>query len=483
MNASTERNSSTPIPGSRGWIVITLTSLMAITNLASTRAQPSEKQQGKVLFAVTSHDKKGDTGEPTGFYLSEVAHPWEVLVNAGYEIDFVSPKGGKAPADGFDLTDPINRKFWEDKVYREKIEHTKKPSEVDPREYAGIHFAGGHGTMWDFPDNVTLSKIAATIYENNGIVSAVCHGPAGLVNLKLSNGKYLIQGKKMNAFTNEEEAAVKLDKVVPFLLESKLIERGAIFEKSAPFQSHAVADQRVVTGQNPQSATAVGKAMLEELKHIAVVGRLTRYSVKPVSEDAFRKALADYVTQARDEEGNIQAEAFSEQDKTTILWLIERWKDRNELQRFDGSAQAKAIDALMSEALDAKEETYHVKDLEPLSKEQWRRVPRAEDQPLTVMLFVDSKPGTQQAFMDTYHVAMPPFRSQPGVVTYQLSRVQGEDTKFVTFEKFRSKDAFQRHLDFPPIKPVLTYLETSIQKQPFQAGLHLLVEFAPAERE
>lgn len=483
MNASTERNSNTLTPGSKHCTVIGLAILIVITNLASTQAQTSETQKGKVLFAVTSHDKKGDTGEPTGFYLSEVAHPWEVLVNAGYEIDFVSPEGGKAPVDGFDLADPINKKFWEDKVCRHKIEHTKKPSEIDPREYVAIHFAGGHGTMWDFPDNVALAKIAASIYENNGIVSAVCHGPAGLVNIKLSSGKYLVQDKKINAFTDDEERAVKLDKVVPFLLESKLIERGAIFEKSAPFQSHAVADQRVVTGQNPQSATAVGKAVLEELKHLAVVGRLTRYSVNQASRDAFREALTNYVTQARDEEGNMQAEAFSEQDNISVFWLIERWKDRNELQRFDGSTEARAVENLKRGALNAKEETYLVKDLEPLSKEQWRRSPRAEDEPLTVMLFVDSKPGTQQVFMDTYHVAMPPFRSQPGVVTYQLSRVEGEDTKFVTFEKFRSKEAFQRHLEFPPIKPVLAYLQTSIQKQPFQAGLHRLVEFAPAARE
>ncbi|RBP38133.1 putative intracellular protease/amidase [Roseimicrobium gellanilyticum] len=362
MKASTEKNSSTLTAGPRRWTVSTLAILLVMTNFASTQAQPSEQQKGKVLFAVTSHDKKGDTGEPTGFYLSEVAHPWDVLVNAGYEIDFVSPKGGKAPVDGFDLADPINKKFWEDKVYREKIEHTKKPSEVAPTEYVAIHFAGGHGTMWDFPDNVALAKIAATIYENNGIVSAVCHGPAGLVNIKLSNGKYLVHGKRINAFTNEEEVAVKLDKVVPFLLESKLIERGATFEKSAPFHPHVVADQRVVTGQNPQSATAVGNAVLEELKHITAVGKLTRYSVKPESRETFRKAMTDYVTQARDEKGNIQAEAFSEQDKDSVFWLIERWKDRSELQRFGDSVPAKAVDALKPDALDAKEETYIVKD-------------------------------------------------------------------------------------------------------------------------
>ena len=240
---------------------------MAQTNKSSNKMLKKEKySEKKILFVVTSHDKKGSTVEATGYYLSEVAHPWEVLRNAGYEIDFVSPKGGKAPVDGFNLEDEVNKKFWEDEKYRTKIENTMKPNEVKPKEYAAIFYAGGHGAMWDFADNKALAKIAQKIYENNGIVSAVCHGPAGLVNIKLNNGKYLVDGKKINAFTNEEEIAVKLENVVPFALETKLIERGAKFEKSGLWQEHVTVDQRVVTGQNPQSAHAVGEAILKLLK-------------------------------------------------------------------------------------------------------------------------------------------------------------------------------------------------------------------------
>lgn len=231
----------------------------------------SGKMKTKILFVVTSHDKKGNTGKPTGFYLSEVAHPWEILHSAGYEIDFVSPKGGKPPVDGFNLEDPINKKFWENSEYKYKIEHTMKPSEVYPEEYIAIFYAGGHGAMWDFADNAALAKIAAEIYEHNGVVSAVCHGPAGLVNIKLSNGKYIVDGKKINAFTNEEESAVGLSEVVPFLLEQKLIERGAKFEKSGLWQVHVVTDQRVVTGQNPASATEVGKSILQEIQKLKIL--------------------------------------------------------------------------------------------------------------------------------------------------------------------------------------------------------------------
>ncbi|WP_245949192.1 type 1 glutamine amidotransferase domain-containing protein [Lutibacter citreus] len=222
----------------------------------------------KILFVVTSHSEKGNTGEKTGYYLGEVSHPWDVLHTAGYEIDFVSPKGGKAPVDAFDMTDAINKKFWDNDVYRNKIENTKKPSEVNPDDYVAIHYAGGHGAMWDFADNTEIAEIAAKIYENNGVVSAVCHGTAGLVNIKLSDGSYLVDGKKVNGFTNEEEVKIKLEDVVPFLLEEKLKERGAIFEKSAPFTKHVVADQRLATGQNPQSASSVGNATLKELQKL-----------------------------------------------------------------------------------------------------------------------------------------------------------------------------------------------------------------------
>lgn len=219
----------------------------------------------KVLFVLTSHGVKGSTGEPTGFYLSEVSHPWKALTQAGYEIDFVSPKGGNPPVDGFDLKDPVNKEFWENDVYRKKVENSMKPADVKPEEYAAIHYAGGHGTMWDFADNTGLAAIAAKIYENNGVVSAVCHGPAGLVNIKLSNGRYLVDGKRVNAFTNEEEIAVKLENVVPYMLETALIERGAKFEKSGLWQEHVTVDGRLITGQNPQSAHKLGSELVKAL--------------------------------------------------------------------------------------------------------------------------------------------------------------------------------------------------------------------------
>ncbi len=223
-------------------------------------------QKRKVLFVLTSHATKGSTGQPTGFYLSEAAHPWKVLHDQGFEIDFVSPQGGNPPVDGLKLEDPVNKEFWENEEVRTKLQNTLTPEKIDPAHYEGIFYAGGHGTMWDFREDERLQEITARIYEEDGVVAAVCHGPSALVDVKLSDGSYLVDGKHINSFTNEEEEAVGLTDVVPFLLESALKERGAIFEKTENFQEKVIVDGRLVTGQNPASAEKVGEEILKILE-------------------------------------------------------------------------------------------------------------------------------------------------------------------------------------------------------------------------
>ncbi|PWD99991.1 type 1 glutamine amidotransferase domain-containing protein [Marinilabilia rubra] len=225
----------------------------------------NKQNKRKILFVLTSHSDLGNTGKETGFYLSEAAHPWEVLKDH-FTIEFVSPVGGKVPVDGFDLEDSVNKEFWKNAVVQKKLNNTKSPSEIDPLDYEAIHYVGGHGTMWDFPQNEKLAKIAARIYENNGVVSAVCHGPAGLVNVKLSDDTYLIQGRRVAGFSNAEEKAAGLAEVVPFLLENKLKERGADYSEGPKFTEHVVKDGHLVTGQNPQSAKKMAEIVLEILK-------------------------------------------------------------------------------------------------------------------------------------------------------------------------------------------------------------------------
>lgn len=223
----------------------------------------------KALFVLTSHSVKGGTGQPTGWYLSEASHPWKALHDAGVAVDFASPKGGEAPVDGFDLRDPINREFWEDPVVQGKVKRTARPDEVRPGDYDAIHFVGGHGTMWDFPEDEGLAGLAAAIYAQGGIVSAVCHGPAGLVKVKRPDGANLVDGKRIACFTNEEETAVGLKDVVPFLLADRLRERGAIPVPAAPWSDNVIADGRLLTGQNPQSARSLGLKLADALRALA----------------------------------------------------------------------------------------------------------------------------------------------------------------------------------------------------------------------
>jgi putative intracellular protease/amidase len=219
----------------------------------------------KVLIVLTSHDDLGGTGKKTGFYVSETAYPWRVFSQAGYQVDLVSPEGGEPPQDGADRSDPIQKAFLDDAEMSRKLTHTLRPQEVNPRDYAAIFYAGGHGTMWDFPDNAKLAGIARDIYESGGVVSAVCHGPAALVNITLSDGTYLVAGKEVSAFTNEEEAAVGLTRVVPFLLQSALEERGAKHVGGPNFQPQVAVADRLVTGQNPASAGPVAEQVVAVL--------------------------------------------------------------------------------------------------------------------------------------------------------------------------------------------------------------------------
>lgn len=229
-----------------------------MTETASTAGKP-------VLFVLTSHGSKGDGGQPTGFYLGEVTHPLAVLEAAGISVEFASIKGGEPPVDGLDLEDKINSQYWNDDAFRAAIRTTVRLDDVDPSRYAAVFFAGGHGAMWDLPQSGAVDRVTRSIFEAGGVVAAVCHGPAALVNVELSDGRYLVAGRDVSAFTDSEERAVGLDKTVPFLLASTLVERGARHHPAPDWTSKVVVDGRLITGQNPQSAAGVGEALRDVL--------------------------------------------------------------------------------------------------------------------------------------------------------------------------------------------------------------------------
>lgn len=218
-----------------------------------------------VLMVLTSHGTKGDTGEPTGFFLGELTHPLVKFEAAGIPIELASIQGGEPPVDGVDLNDPVNARYWNGTAFRNAVRHTRRLADVDPTKYSAIFFAGGHGAMWDFPTSPDVLRVTRDIYQAGGVVGAVCHGPAALVNVTLSDGAYLVAGKNLSAFTDDEERAVKLEQVVPFLLASTLKQRGALHHPAPDWTAKVVIDGRLVTGQNPQSASGVGAAMRDLL--------------------------------------------------------------------------------------------------------------------------------------------------------------------------------------------------------------------------
>jgi putative intracellular protease/amidase len=218
-----------------------------------------------VLIVLTSHATKGASGESTGFFLGELTHPLAELEAAGIPVEFASIQGGEPPVDGLDLDDAVNARYWNDSAFRDAIRHTRRLGEVDTSQYIALFFAGGHGAMWDFPFSPDVPRVTREIYEAGGVVGAVCHGPAALVNVTLSDGTYLVAGKNLSAFTDDEERAVKLDRIVPFLLASTLTQRGAHHHPAPDWMAKVVVDGRLVTGQNPQSAAGVGAAMRDLL--------------------------------------------------------------------------------------------------------------------------------------------------------------------------------------------------------------------------
>lgn len=218
----------------------------------------------RVIIGLTSH---GDLAgrRATGYYVPEVADSWRVFADAGYEIDFVSVRGGEPPAEGGDDSDPVQREFAYDEATSAKLKDTLTFSQVQSDEYDAVLFAGGHGVMWDFPTSDALARVAREIYEAGGVVAAVCHGPAAFVGVVLSSGRPLIEGKNFAAFTNSEERAAGTADIVPFLLQSILEELGGMHAAAEDYAAHVVTDGRLITGQNPASAVGVAQAVVAAL--------------------------------------------------------------------------------------------------------------------------------------------------------------------------------------------------------------------------
>lgn len=220
-----------------------------------------------ILYVVTSNAVKGASGQPTGFWLSELTHPMHETEAAWHRSEIAAIRAGVAPvdADSLNMDDPVNAHYWQQTDLQQRLQAAPGLGGLNGADYSAILFTGGYGTMWDFRESLDAQRLIREVYENGGIVAAVCHGPAALVDAKLSNGEYLVSGKNVAAFTNAEEEATGGAKIVPFLLETALVEHGAKHHAAPNWAENVVVDGRLITGQNPASAKGVGVALAKAL--------------------------------------------------------------------------------------------------------------------------------------------------------------------------------------------------------------------------
>jgi len=223
----------------------------------------------KVLFVVTSTDQVKTTGAKTGLWIEEFATPYYLLSEQGIAITIASPNGGRAPIDPKSTLPEFStaavKRFFNDTAAQEQLEHTRRLSDINPADYDAVFYPGGHGPMWDLPENAVSINIIETYYNQGKPVALVCHAPAALQNVKDKTGAPLIKGKKVAGFTNSEETAGKSVDATPFSLEDMLKEKGATYVKGNDWQPFAVADGLLITGQNPASAEPVAKKLIEAL--------------------------------------------------------------------------------------------------------------------------------------------------------------------------------------------------------------------------
>ena len=224
----------------------------------------------KVLMVLTSHSELGNTGKKTGFWVEEFAAPYYTLKDAGAEITLASPKGGQPPIDPKSAEPSAQteatKRFDKDAELQKLLANTKKLAEVKAADFDAVFYPGGHGPLWDLTKDQDSIKLIQEFWSAKKPVAAVCHAPSVLLNVKDENGEPLVKGKKVTGFTNSEEEAVQLTKVVPFLLEDELKNKGGQYSKKEDWASYVVKDGLLITGQNPASSEEAAKQLLELLK-------------------------------------------------------------------------------------------------------------------------------------------------------------------------------------------------------------------------
>jgi putative intracellular protease/amidase len=223
----------------------------------------------KILMVLTSHDKLGETGEKTGFWLEEFAAPYYVFKDAGVDVTLASPLGGQPPedpkSDSPDSQTDATRRFAADETGKAALAHTLKLRDVSAKNFDAVFYPGGHGPLWDLAEDKASIALIEAMLETGKPVAAVCHAP-GVLRHARTQGQPIVAGKKVTGFTNSEEQAVGLTNVVPFLVEDMLRANGGVYSKAGDWQPYVVADGLLITGQNPASSELAAKTLLDKLR-------------------------------------------------------------------------------------------------------------------------------------------------------------------------------------------------------------------------
>lgn len=223
----------------------------------------------KILFVLTSHDRLGDTGHKTGFWLEEFAAPYYVFKDAGAAITLASPAGGQPPldpkSDEPDAQTAATERFRQDVQAQAALAATVPLAQVDAADFDAVFYPGCHGPLWDLANDPASIALLEAFERAGKPLGLVCHAPGALVKVRAANGQPLVAGRRVTGFTNSEEAAVGLSAVVPFLIEDEFIRLGGHYQKGPDWQAHVVTDGRLVTGQNPGSSEGVAQALLSLL--------------------------------------------------------------------------------------------------------------------------------------------------------------------------------------------------------------------------
>ncbi len=223
-----------------------------------------------ILIIATSHAHLGETGKATGVWAEELMLPYYQFIDAGAEVTIASPLGGPAAFDPSSLkpvgeNDPVVERFLADPQAQARVRATRVAASLNASDFDAVFLPGGHGTMWDLPNDIGVTRAVETAFAAGKWIATVCHGAAGLLTAKRGDGRSVIEGHRVNGFTNEEETMAGLGGVVPFALETELRARGAQFESAAAWQPFVVVDAPFITGQNPQSSNVVGAALVKAL--------------------------------------------------------------------------------------------------------------------------------------------------------------------------------------------------------------------------